>query len=74
MALNNPRVVITGLGMVSSLGININESWNRLINGESGLRSIKSIPYIAENPNFPDVYMGLIPENFDKMKWTANVR
>jgi 3-oxoacyl-[acyl-carrier-protein] synthase II len=36
------RVVVTGLGMVSPLAVNVEESWNRLLNGESGIRKIVS--------------------------------
>lgn len=31
------RVVITGLGMVSPLGLNVSESWNNLLAGKSGI-------------------------------------
>lgn len=31
------RVVITGVGMVSPLGINVSTSWNNLLSGKSGL-------------------------------------
>jgi 3-oxoacyl-[acyl-carrier-protein] synthase II len=34
------RVVVTGLGMVTPLGNNVENSWKRLINGESGLGKI----------------------------------
>lgn len=38
------RVVVTGLGMISPLGLNVETSWQRLIAGESGIVSI-DIPY-----------------------------
>src|SRR5690554_922624 len=34
------RVVITGLGVISSLGSSINEFWNNIINGRSGISKI----------------------------------
>lgn len=36
------RVVVTGIGMLSPLGVGIDESWNRIINGESGIKQIIS--------------------------------
>ena len=34
------RVVITGLGTVTSLGLEIDEFWNNIINGNSGISRI----------------------------------
>ena len=34
------RVVVTGLGIVSPVGLNLNESWESIINGKSGAASI----------------------------------
>ena len=34
------KVVITGMGLISSLGINLEENWDGLINGRSGIRNI----------------------------------
>ena len=37
------RVVVTGMGIVSPLGIGVENVWNRLINGQSGIRAIQTI-------------------------------
>jgi 3-oxoacyl-[acyl-carrier-protein] synthase II len=36
------RVVVTGLGMVSPLANGVQATWNKLINGESGIRAIET--------------------------------
>ena len=56
------RIVVTGMGLVSPLGVGVNASWKRLIEGRSGLRLLPEemvgdlaakiggvVPDIAEN-------------------------
>ena len=40
--MSDRRVVITGLGIISSLGESVDPFWDRLINGESGIGPITS--------------------------------
>jgi len=63
----NKRVVITGMGIISPLGNNINEYWENLINGKSGVGYITkfnpeekgiSVKIAAEVKNFnPEEYI-----------------
>ena len=40
----NRRVVVTGLGVISPVGNDVNTYWNNLVNGVCGIDLIKSIP------------------------------
>ena len=39
-----PRVVITGLGVVSPIGCELETVWQNLVSGKSGIRPIASLP------------------------------
>src|SRR5579872_2781210 len=42
--LGRPIVVVTGLGVVTSLGIGKTDNWAKLTAGESGIRTISRFP------------------------------
>lgn len=44
------RVVITGIGMITPLGKDVNSTWNEITNGKSGITKIKRFP-IDELPD-----------------------
>lgn len=43
---DDKRIVVTGMGLVSPLGVGVEHSWARLLNGDSGLRALPE--YIAK--------------------------
>lgn len=52
------RVVVTGLGAVTPLGLGIDKSWKALLNGASGIVSLKDRP---EYKGIPSQVAGLVP-------------
>ncbi|MEZ5666220.1 MAG: beta-ketoacyl-ACP synthase II [Alphaproteobacteria bacterium] len=51
------RVVVTGIGLLTPLGVGIDVNWRRLMNGESGLRSIAHF----ETGDRPATIAGQVP-------------
>jgi 3-oxoacyl-[acyl-carrier-protein] synthase II len=47
--INKRRVVITGLGMATSLGLDIEENWQKALSGVSGIRKL-SLPNTEKSP------------------------
>lgn len=60
------RVVVTGLGLVTPLGSNVETSWKRLINGDSGIRRIEYFPTDEISSKVAgEVAMGTEPGQFN---------
>jgi 3-oxoacyl-[acyl-carrier-protein] synthase II len=55
------RVVITGLGMVTPLGVGVGANWDRLTKSESGLRAIEHF----DVSDLPAKIAGLVPKGTD---------
>ncbi|HLB36300.1 MAG TPA: beta-ketoacyl synthase N-terminal-like domain-containing protein, partial [Gemmatimonadales bacterium] len=60
----NRRVVVTGMGMVSPLGINVAETWEGLLAGRSGAGPIRRF-----DPSALDVRFGCEVKGFDPLKF-----
>ncbi len=64
--MSTRRVVITGLGVLSPLGIGVEENWRRLCAGESGIGPITRF----DTTDYPTKIAGEVP-GFDATQWIA---
>ena len=58
--MSKRRVVVTGLGTINPLGNNVQDTWENLVNGVSGIDSITSF----DTSNLPVTFAGEV-KNFD---------
>lgn len=68
------RVVVTGLGMLSPLGLGLEKSWERLINGECGISNVESydvsempVKIAAEIKDFDPIAFGIEKKEVKKL-------
>lgn len=69
------RIVVTGLGLVTPLGVGVKSSWSNLIANKSGLISTTTLPDYesAGWDKIPSKVIGKIPEGpISEGKWTTS--
>jgi 3-oxoacyl-[acyl-carrier-protein] synthase II len=63
------RVVITGLGAVTPMGLNIEDSWAAMLQGQSGVKHVTKVSNIDDYPcNFGGELEGFDPADFMNRK------
>jgi len=62
--LTKRRVVITGLGMVSPVGLSVSESWENILAGKGGIGPITHIDVSAFSTRFGGSVKGFDPTNY----------
>ena len=60
----NKRVVITGIGLVTPLGIGVPETWQTLCDGQSGVGAITRFDTAAFKTKIAAEVKGFNPEDF----------
>ncbi|WBW71443.1 3-oxoacyl-[acyl-carrier-protein]-synthase condensing enzyme Cem1 [Schizosaccharomyces osmophilus] len=60
------RVVITGLGAITPLGCGVERTWTRLLQGLSGITSLKEKPGFE---SLPSQVAGLVPRGTNEGRW-----
>ena len=66
MSDNIPRVVVTGLGLVTPLGVSIDENWNALMEGKSGIGPVTRF----DSSRLPTKICGEV-KDFDSEKYIS---
>ncbi|CAK7239234.1 MAG: Mitochondrial beta-keto-acyl synthase [Sporothrix thermara] len=68
------RVVVTGLGAVTPLGVGARHAWQRLLAGESGVISVADREPTVQWERLPCTIAGVVPEGRSKSKgqWNAD--
>ena len=66
--MSKRRVVITGLGTINPLGNNVSDSWEKLINGISGIDNITSF----DTEDLPVTFAGVRSKILMQMSIWAN--
>ena len=62
--IGNHRVLITGMGIVSPLGLDVATTWDGIVNGRSGVDFITAFDSEAFDTHFAAEVKGFEPENY----------
>lgn len=66
--MNKKRVVITGVGMITPLGIGVEESWKGLVDGNPGIRRITQFDASAFPTQIAGEVQNFNPEDYIELK------
>ena len=66
--MNKRRVVVTGLGLVTPVGIGVSDSWKNIIEGQSGISNITKFDPNSFASNFSSTIAGEV-KNFDPKEY-----
>ncbi len=66
--MNKRRVVVTGLGLVTPVGIGVKESWKNIIEGKSGISNITNFDTNSFSTPFSSTIAGEV-KNFDPKEY-----
>ncbi|RDL38178.1 putative 3-oxoacyl-[acyl-carrier-protein] synthase, mitochondrial [Venustampulla echinocandica] len=67
------RVVVTGLGAVTPLGVGIRKTWTRLVAGDNGIVSVAHLTPSAKWQQLPSTVAGMVPVGRkEEGKWQAS--
>lgn len=62
--MSTRRVVITGVGLINSLGLNVQDSWLGILSGKSGIKPITSFDTSKFSCKIASIVSGFNPENY----------
>lgn len=66
------RVVVTGLGAITPLGVGVRRTWTRLLAGESGIVSVADLEPRARWTELTSTVAGIVPSGEGEGKWRAS--
>ncbi len=64
----NKRVVVTGVGTVSPIGLTIEETWKNLLQGKSGIRKITKFDTTGFDVSFAGEIQNFVPDTWIEKK------
>lgn len=66
------RVVVTGLGAITPLGVGIRRTWTRLLAGDCGIVSVANFEPSARWKELPSTVAGIVPHEKKDGSWQAS--